>query len=113
MNKVQKVVKEIRNSNDKPVKISLGRVGMMCGLQGLLDKHLDKMPQTKSYIESVVETNKDYRKRRIHWAVQELTKSGKELKLWKVMKMAGIRSEYKKNIQGFIYDEINVMNEKL
>jgi hypothetical protein len=99
LNKVQKAVKEIRNSNDKPVKISLSRVGMMCGLQGLLDKHLDKMPQTKSYIESVVETDEDYRKRRIRWAINNLDVSGEEIKAWKVMRLAGIRKEYEKQVE--------------
>jgi hypothetical protein len=97
--KVQKAVKEIRNSNDKPLRISLGRVGMMSSLQGLLDKHLDKMPQTKAYIESEVETDDDYRNRRIQWAINNLDVSGEEIKAWKVMRIAGIRKEYEKQVE--------------
>lgn len=99
LQEVKKAVEEIRNSKDKPVRISLGRIGMICSLQGLLDKHLDKMLQTKSYIESVVETDEDYRKRRIHWAINNLDVSGEEIKAWKVMRLAGIRKEYEKQVE--------------
>lgn len=99
LQKVKKAVGEIRNSNDKLVRISHGRVGLMCGLQGLLDKHLDKIPRTKAYIESVVETDDDYRKRRIHWAINRLDVSGEEIKAWKIMRLAGIRKEYEKQVE--------------
>jgi hypothetical protein len=99
LQEVKKAVGEIQDSKDKPVRISLGRIGMISGLQGLVDKHLDKMPQTKRYIDKVADTDDSFRKRRIIWAVQKLTKSGEELKLWKVMRMAGIRKEYEKQAE--------------
>lgn len=104
LQEVKKAVEVIRDSKEKPVKISLGRIGMICGLQGLLDKHLDKMPQTKRYIDKVVDNDDSFRKRRIIWAIHELTKSGEELKLWKVMRMAGIRKEYEKQAEECLAD---------
>ena len=104
LQEVKKAVEAIRDSKEKPVKISLGRIGIICGLQGLLEKHLDKMPQTKRYIDKVAETDDSFRRRRIVWAVQELTNSGEELKLWKVMRMAGIRKEYEKQAEECLAD---------
>lgn len=104
LQEVKKAVEEIQDSKDKPVRISLGRIGMISGLQGLLDKHVDKMPQTKRYIDKVADTDDSFRKRRIIWAVQKLTKSGEELKLWKVMRMAGIRKEYEKQAEECLID---------
>ncbi len=96
---VKEAVEKIRNSVDKPKRISLGRIGMICGLQGLLDKHLGNMPLTKAFVESEVETDYDYRKRRIRWAINRLDVSGEEIKVWKVMRMAGIRKEYEKQVE--------------
>lgn len=99
LQKAKDAVTETLNIKGKPEKISLSRIGRVCGLLGLLEKHLDKLPQTKAYIEAVTETDDDYRKRRIIWAIQRLSESGEELKLWKVMRIAGIRKEYEKQAE--------------
>ncbi|QNU68082.1 TnsD family transposase [Ruminiclostridium herbifermentans] len=99
LQKVKDAEKEILNTKGKPERISLSRIGRVSGLLGLLEKHLDKLPQTKAYIEAVSETDDAYRKRRILWAIQKLSESGEEPKLWKVMRIAGIRKEYEKQAE--------------
>lgn len=110
--KVMMTVKDMFATEGKPVRISLSRIGKITGLLGLLEKHLEKLPQTKIYIESVVESDCDYRKRRIKWAVQELSNSGEEPKVWRAMRKAGIREEYKKEIVDYIFHQL-VINARL
>ena len=69
---------------DKPVRITVGKVASSLGLKGLFDKHLDKLPQTKAYLESVGETIEDFQIRRIEWAVEELDRQGEEVRSWKI-----------------------------
>lgn len=107
LRKVKDIVKEILAIESKPVRISLSRIGKMSGMLGLLEKNLEKLPKTKAYIQSVIETDCGYRKRRIKWAIYELDNSGIEPKVWNVMRKAGIRSEYKEEIDAYTISEIN------
>jgi hypothetical protein len=61
------------------------------------------MPLTKQYLDSVQESRKDFQLRRIKWAVQELKRQGEFPKLWKVLRKAGIRKEYCKDMENFIF----------
>ena len=94
LSKVEGVVKEMLNSKEKPERISISRIGSKLGIRALLEKHLDKLPRTKAYLDSVKESDKDFRIRRIKWAIQELEKEGQELKEWRILRKAGIRKEY-------------------
>lgn len=100
--KAKVTVNEILMIKGKPVRVSLSKVGKMVGQLGLLEKHLDKMPRTKAYFESVIETYSDYRKRRIKWAIQELSNLGNEPKEWNVMRKAGIRWGYVNEVKRYM-----------
>jgi hypothetical protein len=91
---IKEVVAKMLNSDGKPERITISLIGSKLGIRGLLEKHLDKLPKTKAYLDSVIETNHDFRLKRICWAVRELEKEGEELQLWKIMRKAGIREEY-------------------
>jgi hypothetical protein len=91
---VKEVVAKMLNSDGKPERITISLIGSKLGIRGLLEKHLDKLPKTKAYLDSVKETNHDFRLRRIHWAVKELEKEGEELQMWRIMRKADIREEY-------------------
>ena len=66
-NAVEQLLKE-----EKPVRITIGKVGVSLGFKGLFDKHLDKLSETKAYLELVTETVEDFQIRRIDWAIAEL-----------------------------------------
>ncbi len=83
---VEQLLKE-----DKPVRITIGKIGASLGLKALLEKHLDKLPRTKAYLESVKETAEDFQIRRVKWAVEELDRQGEEIVEWKILKLAGLR----------------------
>lgn len=87
---VQSAVKELLQK-DKPVRITISRIGASLGLKALLEKHLRKLPRTKAYLESVTETVEDFQIRRIEWAVEELENRGEEIKEWKILRLARLR----------------------
>jgi len=102
LSQIKEIVDKMLNSDGKPERITVSLVGSRLGIRGLLEKHLGKLPKTKAYLDSVKETNHDFRLRRIHWAVKELEKEGEELQLWKIMRKAGIREEYEIEIENYI-----------
>ena len=97
--KVEGVVKDMLDLKEKPERISISRIGSKLGIRALLEKHLDKLPRTRAYLDSVKESDRDFRIRRIKWAIQELEKEGQELKEWRILRKAGIRKEYEKYIE--------------
>ena len=76
---------------NKPVRITVSKIGITIGLKALLEKHLDKLPQTKAYLDSVTETVEEFQIRRIEWAIRELDRRGEEKKDWKILRLAGLR----------------------
>ena len=108
LSQVKGIVDKMMNSDEKPERITISLIGNKLGIRGLLEKHIDKLPKTKAYLDSVKETNRDFRLRRIYWAVRELEKEGVELQLWKIMRKAGIREEYQAKL---IEEVVNLLVE--
>lgn len=103
LSQVKGIVDKMLNSDGKPERITISLIGSKLGIRGLLEKHLDKLPKTKAYLDSVKETNHDFRLRRIRWAVKELEKEGEELQLWKIMRRAGVREEYVTELEDILW----------
>ena len=52
---IQTAVKRLYTAN-KPVQVNISRIGKEIGKLALLERHLDKLPMTASYINKVTET---------------------------------------------------------
>jgi len=91
--KVQHAVCRILESDEKPKRLTVSRIGAIAGVRSLLEKHLDRLPETKKYLEQTVESEEQYRWRKIQWAMEELKRQGEPLQEWKVLRKAGIRKE--------------------
>ncbi|EGD49575.1 Tn7-like transposition protein D [Ruminiclostridium papyrosolvens DSM 2782] len=91
---VQELVEEMRNSEEKPIRICTSSIGKSLGLRAILQQHMEKLPRTNAYIKSVAEADSEFRLRRICWAVRKMKKEGEDIAEWRILKKAGIRTEY-------------------
>jgi hypothetical protein len=91
---VKNVVEELMNTKNKRVRITVSKVGHLIGERALLEKKLDKLPKTKSYLRDVVETIEQFQERRIRYTVRSFMENGEDLVPWKILRRAGIR-DYK------------------
>ena len=98
--RVKEVVKEMKEG--KPERITWTTIGSKLGISGWLSKKREKLPMTKSYIESELESMEEYHIRKIKWGIEELEKQGKEMTLWNLAETAGVKTRYMK----VIYKEI-------
>ncbi|MED3782509.1 TnsD family transposase [Heyndrickxia sporothermodurans] len=103
---VSKVVEELLNSEEKPIRVTIGKVGYLIGERALLEKKLDKMPKTKSYLQEKVETVEQFQERRILYTIKECKRKGEELVPWKILRSAGI-----KNHSNWVQKVINLIEE--
>ena len=90
LDRVQSAVDKMLMEN-KPVRITVGKIGTTLGCKALLEKHLDKLPQTRKYLDAVKENVEDFQIRRIQWAIAELNNNGEDIKEWKILRLAGLR----------------------
>lgn len=102
LQKVQATVHALLNSEEKPKRISIGLIGNILGIRTVLEKHLNRLPKTKGYLDSVKESDADYRIRRVQWAYKELQRKGESLQVWKIHRKAGIRKEYEEEVEAEI-----------
>ncbi|MEG0774351.1 hypothetical protein [Clostridium sp.] len=81
------------------------------GKISLLEKHLDKLPNTKEYLQIYVESITDFQNKRLKGAIDELEKEVEEVKEWKVMRKAGINDKYSSKISKYIQNLIFTLEE--
>ena len=108
----KQILAQVRNAiaqllnEDKPIRITISRIGATVGLKALLEKHLRKLPQTRAYLESVTETVEDFQIRRIDWAIAELDRQGEEIKEWKILRLAGLRECLSERVREYLEQQI-------
>jgi hypothetical protein len=73
-------------------------VGKVIGSLALLEQHLDRLPLTKAYFETVMESQERFRMRRVEWAATTLDLQGKVVKEWEVVRLAGLGSTYSNKV---------------
>lgn len=93
LKQAQQAVEQIRDTKGRPKRITVGRIGSIIGMRGLLEKHLNKMPDTKGFLSISIEDEKGFRLRRVKWAINELIEEGEQVLKWKVLRRAGIGPE--------------------
>ena len=86
--KVKVVVDEIVGKEGKPERVSPTKIQR---LMGLPQKQFQKLPICKAYIESHTETQEEYHKRKVDWAVAEIERRGGIVTVSKVMKLTNMR----------------------
>ena len=86
--KVKLMVDEIVGKEGKPERVSPTKIQR---LMGLPQKQFNKLPRCKAYIESHTETQEEFWKRKVDWAVREIEKEGGKVTVSKVMKRANMR----------------------
>ncbi len=84
----------------------VSRVAKAIGQLTLIEQHLDQMPLTQAYLNSVTESVEAYQIRRVRWAAEWLDWRGEEVLRWKVVRMAGLRPDYSEKVERAIEHEV-------
>ena len=105
-----KIIENILSS-EKPLRVTLNRIGRGINSLPLLEQHLDKLPMTKSLISAKVETTEQFQVRRVHKAIESLTASGSEPLEWKIYRKAGLRPNCSPAVKSEIKRLLSVDNK--
>lgn len=93
---------------EKRPRITKSFTSRRIGKSAILEKHLNKLPKCKKYINEVIETIEQYQIYRINNVTQTMIDEGKEAKRWKIIRKAGLRTGITEKVSNEI--EINIEN---
>lgn len=100
---VKEAVSVILHRDSKPERITIYKIGKAINSLALLEKHIDKLPETQRYLNTVIEDMESFQVRKVRWAVREMKEKDGNIKLGKVKEIAGLRG----NISELAIEEIN------
>ncbi|NRG44285.1 TniQ family protein [Bacillus sp. CRN 9] len=109
---VHRSIKDIQNKTGRPKRITIKSIGDVIGERALLEQHLDKMPSTKMYIDTVCESEQEFRLRRIKHVVERMNEVEEEIVTWKVLKRAGIKKKFHDEVKKYLNSLLNVKKEQ-
>lgn len=88
-------------------RITKGLLGKPLGILDNLEKHLDKLPKTKRYLDEVCETTKDFQIKRCKAVIDKFIKEETHIRLWEVQKIAAIRTNQFNELKGELIKYVN------
>lgn len=91
--KVKRLYKELMIL-DKPVRINTSIVGKRLGILSNLEKHLDKLPETRQFLNKVIETTKQFQIRRCSKIIDQMLEKQEPIRLWKVQRKSAVKSHH-------------------
>lgn len=83
------IVKDMLRFDTRPERITISRLGKKGKCLSILEKHIDKIPKSKEFIDSVIEDQDAFCIRKLNWAAKQLAEIG-EVKEWRLRRMAGV-----------------------
>ncbi|TCO71812.1 TnsD family Tn7-like transposition protein [Marinisporobacter balticus] len=79
--------------SEKSVRITKSSIGKVLGILPTLENYLDKLPQTKEFLYSILESVTDFQIRRSKRIIDEKIAKGEPIRLWEIQRLAGIRTK--------------------
>lgn len=102
----KRAIEEIK-SMPEPDRISLAsvaRTSVVGDLSLKILKNIDKLPKTKDYLASCIDTTESYQVRRLLWAANQLLEEEGKIVGWRLLKLAGLNHPLRKQV-------LNVFND--
>lgn len=99
---VKGAIDVLRNSEDKPERITITLVAKKINKVTLIQRHLDRLPNSKGFLLNNIESLEDFQMRRVKWAIKELAKEG-QVKEWDVIIKVGLSKRFYEKLQKDIY----------
>jgi len=90
MSEIQKAVKKILNQ--RPLKqITISSIGNEIGKRNLLQKHLEKLPVSKNFLNKYLEDTVTFQIRRVKLIISQLNEKYEKPTKWRIKRLAGLK----------------------
>ena len=95
-------------SNEKPIRITIGYISRLINKPLVYYLSTNKMPETKKYVDSILEDIDNFRKRKIIWAINYFNNKNEEVTVNKVQQLLGFDTSIRKNYEDYIIEKIKL-----
>ncbi|MCY1456041.1 hypothetical protein D9M71_732340 [compost metagenome] len=85
-------------------RITIKALGDETGESALLEKQISKLPKTRAFIVTVIESEQQYRKRRVQKVIEQMKTNAEPIREWQVIKQAGIKEKFCREILKEIHE---------
>ncbi len=79
--------------NPEYERLTISLLGRRLNVKSILEKKLDKIPKSKKFLNSILESVEEYQIRRVKTIIDNKKTAGEKIRLWEVQREAGLRSE--------------------
>jgi hypothetical protein len=86
--------REIRFAPGRPMRITVSALGRKINSLALLQRELEKLPETRKMLKKVVESREAFSVRRVRLAASQLLRRGEPLQAWRIVREARLRPGY-------------------
>lgn len=90
-----------------PVRITTSRVGKYIHHLSLLEKHLNRLPKTREYLDKVIEPVYRFQVRRINIVAKNLREHREKILYWELVRKSGLRPGFGASIETSILYEVD------
>jgi transposase-like protein len=104
---INDTILRLRKRTDKPVRITVSLISRIIGKRALLEKHLNRLPLCQSILNLNVDTKELYQMRKIKWSVYRILETGKPLRKWRILRVAGIRVIHSSLVEEYLNEKIH------
>lgn len=101
----------LQQVQDKRITISL--LGRRLNILSLLESKLNKLPETKKYLDEILETVEDFQLRRVNRICSDMKRGEEQLKKWKIVRRAGLKANFSKKVNDLIEDNLLRYNKQM
>jgi len=108
--KIKRLYKELIML-DKSVRITISIIGKRLGILSNLEKHLDKLPQTKKLLNEMTETIQQFQIRRCCKIIDLMLQEEDPVILWKVQRMGAVKKHHFHEIKPHLEAYIDMIQE--
>lgn len=104
LKKVKKATADLLARTENLRRITIKALGDETGELALFEQQLNKLPKTRAFIVTVIESEQQYRKRRVQNVIEQMKTNADPIREWQVIKQAGIKEKFCREILEEIHE---------
>ncbi|QIC07187.1 transposase [Brevibacillus sp. 7WMA2] len=113
--KIKMLYKELL-AKERPIRITISAIGKRLGILANLERHLDKLSQTKELLEEITESVEQFQIRRCCKVIDQMITMDEPVILWKVQRIAAVKThhfhEIKPKLEEYLKKKQDVSNDE-
>ncbi len=113
--KIKMLYKELL-AKERPIRITVSAIGKRLGILANLERHVDKLSQTKELLEEITESVEQFQIRRCCKVIDQMITMDEPVILWKVQRIAAVKThhfhEIKPKLEEYLQKKQDVSNDE-